>query len=151
MHVWERKSRSSVVKNRKSFHLVRVLSRQWRVINFRMHRSDDCRSWNFITNVNRWAHVSFWSIRADCESDQSLVCANRLWIRSITGVCEQIVNQINHWSVRTDFESDQSLVCVNRLWIRSITGLCEQIVNQINHWSVRTDCESDQSLVCVNR
>ena len=23
-------------------------------------RSDDCRSWNFITNVNRWAHVSFW-------------------------------------------------------------------------------------------
>jgi hypothetical protein len=26
----------------------------------RMHRSDDCRSWTFITNVNRWAHVSFW-------------------------------------------------------------------------------------------
>jgi hypothetical protein len=36
------------------------LSRQWRLINFRMHRSEDCRSWNFITNVNRWAHVSFW-------------------------------------------------------------------------------------------
>ena len=47
-------------KNRKSFHLVRVFSRQWRLINFRMHRSDDCRSWNFITNVNRRAHVSFW-------------------------------------------------------------------------------------------
>jgi hypothetical protein len=30
------------------------------LINFRMHRSDDCRSWNIITNVNRWAHVSFW-------------------------------------------------------------------------------------------
>ena len=60
VHVWGRKSRSSVIKNRKSFHLVRVLSRQWRLINFRMHRSDDCRSWNFITNVNRWAHVSFW-------------------------------------------------------------------------------------------
>jgi hypothetical protein len=26
----------------------------------RMHRSDDCRSWNFITNINNWAHVSFW-------------------------------------------------------------------------------------------
>jgi hypothetical protein len=25
-----------------------------------MHRSDDCRSWNFIVSVNRWAHVSFW-------------------------------------------------------------------------------------------
>ena len=60
VHVWGRKSRSSVIKNRKSFHLVRVLSRQWRLINFRMHRSDDCRSWNFITNVNRRAHVSFW-------------------------------------------------------------------------------------------
>jgi hypothetical protein len=60
VHVWGRKSRSSVIKNRKSFHLVHVLSRQWRLINFRMHRSDDCRSWNFITNVNRWAHVSFW-------------------------------------------------------------------------------------------
>ena len=60
MHVWGRKSRSSVIRNRKSFHLVRVLSRQWLLINFRMHRSDDCRSWNFITNVNRWAHVSFW-------------------------------------------------------------------------------------------
>ena len=60
MHVWGRKSRSSVIKNRKSFHLVRVLSRQWWLINFRMHSSDDCRSWNFITNVNRWAHVSFW-------------------------------------------------------------------------------------------
>jgi hypothetical protein len=58
--VWGWKSRSSVIKSRKSFHLVRVLSRQWRLINFRMHRSDDCRSWNFITNVNRWAHVSFW-------------------------------------------------------------------------------------------
>jgi hypothetical protein len=54
------KSRSSVIKNRKSFHLVRVFSIQWRLINFWMHRSDDCRSWNFITNVNRWAHVSFW-------------------------------------------------------------------------------------------
>ena len=43
-----------------SFHLVRVLSRQWRLINFRMHRSDDCLSWNFIVSVNRWAHVSFW-------------------------------------------------------------------------------------------
>ena len=60
VHVWGRKSRSSVIKDRKSFHLVRVLSRQWGLINFRMHRSDDCRSWNFITNVNRWAHVSFW-------------------------------------------------------------------------------------------
>jgi hypothetical protein len=87
----------------------------------------------------------------DCESDQSLVCVNRLWIRSITGLREQIVNQINHWSVRTDCESDQSLVCVNRLWIKSITGLWKQIVNQINHWSMWTDCESDQSLVCVNR
>jgi hypothetical protein len=38
VHVWGRKSRSSVIKNRKSFHLVRVLSRQWRLINFRMHR-----------------------------------------------------------------------------------------------------------------
>ena len=60
VHVWGRKSRSSVIKNRKSFHLVRVFSRQWRLINFRMHRSDDCRSWNCITNVNNWAHVSFW-------------------------------------------------------------------------------------------
>jgi hypothetical protein len=60
VHVGGRKSRSSVIKNRKSFHLVRVLSRQWRLINFRMHRSDDCRSWNFITNANSWAHVSFW-------------------------------------------------------------------------------------------
>ena len=49
-----------MIKNRKSFHLVRVFSRQWRLINFRMHHSDDCRSWNFITNVNNWAHVSFW-------------------------------------------------------------------------------------------
>ena len=57
LHVWGRKSRSSVIKNRKSFHPVRVLSRQWRLINFRMHRSDDCRSWHFITNVNRWAHA----------------------------------------------------------------------------------------------
>jgi hypothetical protein len=39
VHVWGRKSRLSVIKNRKSFHLVRVLSRQWRFINFRMHRS----------------------------------------------------------------------------------------------------------------
>ena len=60
MHVWGRKSRSSVIKNRKSFHLVRVFSRQWRLIKLRMYRSDDCRSWNFITNLNRWAHVSFW-------------------------------------------------------------------------------------------
>ena len=60
VHVWGRKSRSSVIKNRKSFYLVHVLTRQWRLINFRMHRSDDCRSWNFITNVNRWAQVSFW-------------------------------------------------------------------------------------------
>jgi hypothetical protein len=60
VHVWGRKSRSSMIKNRKSFHLVRVLSRQWRLINFRMHRSNDCRSWNFITNVNRRTHVSFW-------------------------------------------------------------------------------------------
>ena len=59
MHVWGWNSRSSVIKNRKSFHLVRVFSRQWWLINFRMHRSDDCRSWNFITNINRWAHVSF--------------------------------------------------------------------------------------------
>ena len=60
MHVWGLKSWSFVIKNRKSFHLVRVFSRQWRLINFRMHRSDDCRSWNFITNINNWAHVSFW-------------------------------------------------------------------------------------------
>ena len=54
VHVWGRKSRSSVIKNRKSFHLVHILSRQWRLINFRMHRSDDCRSWNYITNVNNY-------------------------------------------------------------------------------------------------
>jgi hypothetical protein len=45
VHVWGWNSRSSVIKNRKSFHLVRVFSRQWWLINFRMHRSDDCRSW----------------------------------------------------------------------------------------------------------
>ena len=35
----ENQSQSSVIKNRKSFHLVRVfvLSRQWQLINFRMH------------------------------------------------------------------------------------------------------------------
>jgi hypothetical protein len=33
VHVWGRKSRSSVIKNRKSFHLVHVLSSQWRLIN----------------------------------------------------------------------------------------------------------------------
>jgi hypothetical protein len=60
VHAWGRKSRSSVIKNRKSFHLERVFSIQWRLINFQMHRSDVCRSWNFITNVNNWAHVSFW-------------------------------------------------------------------------------------------
>jgi hypothetical protein len=48
VHVWGRTSRSYVFKNRKSFHLVRVFSRQWRLINFRMHRSDDCRSWNLL-------------------------------------------------------------------------------------------------------
>jgi hypothetical protein len=41
VHVWGRTSRLYVIKNRKSFHLVRFLSRQWRLINFRMHRSDE--------------------------------------------------------------------------------------------------------------
>jgi hypothetical protein len=67
VHVWGRKSRSSVIKNRKSFHLVHVFSRQWQLINFRMHRSDDCRSWNFITNINNWAHVSFDLVFRECK------------------------------------------------------------------------------------
>jgi hypothetical protein len=32
VHVWGRKSRSSVIKNRKLFHLVRVFSRQWQFL-----------------------------------------------------------------------------------------------------------------------
>jgi hypothetical protein len=101
-NVWGRKSRSSVIKDRKSFHLVRILSRQWRLINFRMHRSDDCRSWNFITNVNMYRDF------------RPQTCTNDLVLRE----CKHIKNIFEEvYFTKNSFNITLKYISVEMLWL----------------------------------